>query len=413
MVEDNSTARGGAESRLPFGFAELISPLGVAKFRTEYWERQHVVLRRDRPDYYSSLLTLADMDDLLATTRVRASDLRVIADGVETPVEELVSEDQPGSYANAVETLYAHYRDGATINLLFLQEQWPPLTRLCQSMSDVLSAMFHINVYLTPAGTRGLKEHFDTHDVFVAQVYGSKRWRLYAPPVELPLKDQRYLRPEEGPGEPIADFTLQPGDMLYMPRGTVHQAVSNETASLHLTVGVQAVLWADLIRKAVEQATGADVRFRRSLPMGFARDDELLRKAEKHAAGLLNLLRDSIKPESMVAEGRTRAMLARRSTLHGHLIDLESLDALDADTKLQCRQETMWRIADNENDVGLVFHGKEVHLPKVAEGALREITGAGVFSARDISGGLDEAGRLVLVRRLLKEGFLTLAERPA
>jgi len=412
MVEVNSTARRGAELRLPFGFAELITPIGLAAFTAEYWERKHLLLHRETPDYYRGLLTLADMDELLSTTRVSASDMRVIADGKETPVSELVSENLPGSYANAVEMLFSHYRNGATINLLFLQEHWPPLTRLCQSMSDVLGGMFHVNVYLTPAGARGLKEHYDTHDVFVAQVYGSKRWQLYEPPVQLPLKDQRYLPPEDGPGEPMADLTLQSGDMLYMPRGTVHQAVSQETASLHLTVGVQSVLWADLLRNAVEQATGDDVRFRSALPMGFANDEELVRQAEKRAAELLDLLRDGIKPASVVATGRTRAMLARRSTLHGHLLDLESLDSVDLDTKLQCRPETVWRIADNAADVGLVFHGKELHFPKVAEPALREITEAGVFSPRDISGRLDEPGRLVLVRRLLKEGFLTLASRP-
>lgn len=412
MVEVNSTARRGAELRLPFGFADLINPIGLAAFKDEYWERKHLLLHRETPDYYQGLLTLADMDELLSTTRVSASDMRVIADGKETPVSEMVSENLPGSYANAVEMLYSHYRDGATINLLFLQEHWSPLTRLCQSMSDVLGGMFHVNVYLTPAGARGLKEHYDTHDVFVAQVYGAKRWHLYEPPVQLPLKDQRYLPPEDGPGEPMADLTLRPGDMLYMPRGTVHQAVSQKTASLHLTVGVQSVLWADLLRNAVEQATADDVRFRSALPMGFANDEELVRQAEERAAELLDLLRERIKPESVVATGRSRAMLARRSTLHGHLLDLEALDSVDLDTKLQCRPETVWRIADNESDVGLVFHGKELHFPKVAEPALREVTEAGVFSPRDISGRLDDAGRLVLVRRLLKEGFLTLASRP-
>jgi ribosomal protein L16 Arg81 hydroxylase len=413
MVEVNSTARRGADLRLPFGFAELINPVGLAEFKAEYWERKHLLLHRETPDYYGGLLTLTDMDELLSTTRVSASDMRVIADGKETPVSDLVSENLPGSYANAVEMLYSHYRKGATINLLFLQEHWTPLTRLCQSMSDVLGGMFHVNVYLTPAGARGLKEHYDTHDVFVAQVYGSKRWRLYEPPVQLPLKDQRYLPPEDGPGEPMADLTLHPGDMLYMPRGTVHQAVSQETASLHLTVGVQSVLWADLLRNAVEQATADDVRFRSALPMGFAGDEELARKAEKRAAELLDLLRDSIKPEAVVATGRTRAMLARRSTLHGHLLDLESLSSLDLDTKLQRRPETVWHIAENENDVGLVFHGKELHFPKAVEPALRSTTGVGVFSPREISGGLDEASRLVLARKLLEEGFLTRADRTA
>lgn len=410
MVDADSSAGRGAETRLPFTFADLISPIAVDDFTSGQWERKHVILHRDDPDHYAGLLTLADMDELLATSRVRSSDLRIVSDGKETPIAELVGDDG-SSYANAVESVYAQYRKGATVNLLFLEQQWAPLARLCRSLSDVLNAMFHVNVYLTPAGTRGLSEHYDTHDVFVAQVYGTKRWRLYKSPMRLPLRTQRYMRPKEGLGEPIADFQLGPGDLLYMPRGTVHEAVSNDTASLHLTIGVQPMLWADVFRKAVEQATENDIRFRQAIPMGFVGDGEPRERAEARAAELVDLLRDSLRPDDLVASARTRAQLVRRPSLEGHLLDLEALSGVGLDSKVMRRSETVWRLVERENEIGVEFHGKELHFPGHVAAQLRYLTDAPICTAREIPGPLDENGRLVLVRTLLKEGFVTLADR--
>ena len=48
------------------------------------------------------------------------------------------------------------------------------------------------NAYFTPRGSQGLPVHHDTHEVFSLQVAGEKRWLVYEPALELPLKDQRY-----------------------------------------------------------------------------------------------------------------------------------------------------------------------------------------------------------------------------
>ena len=37
-------------------------------------------------------------------------------------------------------------------------------------------------------GAQGFKVHHDTHDVFCLQVEGEKRWLVYPPVLELPLK---------------------------------------------------------------------------------------------------------------------------------------------------------------------------------------------------------------------------------
>jgi len=411
MVESVSTSRRGAELRPPSAFSHLISPVGVEEFLSRYWEREHLVLHRNDPTYYADQLTLADMDHLIATSRVRSSDLRIMADGEPTPISELVSEI--GNGANAREAVYREYRKGGTINLLFLEQHWHPLERLCRSMTEVFSALVHINSYLTPLGTQGLTEHHDTHDVFVAQVHGSKRWRLYPQQVRLPLQGQKYRRPAEGPGEPIADFTLEPGDMLYMPRGTVHAAVSNDRASLHLTIGVSTSTWADVIQQAVGKAVEGDERFRESLPPGFAVDDGPRRQAEERARTTLQAVLASIRPESMVEAAHTRAVLARKPVLDGHLLDLEAVGTLEVGTKVLRRPQLNWSLdAKPDGTVALVFNGKEVHFPGHVAEELRFAGDTDVFTAGDLPGRLDEPGRLVLVKRLVREGFLTLPRAP-
>jgi hypothetical protein len=369
------------------------------------------VVHRKDPEYYADLLTLADMDHLIATSRVRSSDLRIMADGEPTPISELISDI--GNGANAREAVYREYRKGGTVNLLFLEQHWNPLERLCRSMTEVFSALIHINSYLTPPGTQGLTEHHDTHDVFVAQVYGTKRWRLYPQQTKLPLQDQRYRRPAEGAGEPIADFTLYPGDMLYMPRGTVHAAVSDDRASLHLTIGVATTTWADVVQQAVTRAVQGDVRFREALPVGFAVDDEPYREAERRAGSLLRAVSEIIRPESMVEAARTRALLARRPEVDGHLLDLEALASVGLGTKVLRRPQLAWTMDERpDGTIALLFNGKEVSFPGHVVDELRFAGETDVFTPAEIPGRLDEPGRLVLVQTLLREGFLTLPRPP-
>lgn len=100
---------------------------------------------------------------------------------------------------------------------------------------------------------------------------------MYAPRAEselLPLHSSPDLSREEL-GELLYETVLQPGDVLYMPRGTVHEAQSLEDChSLHITLSVnQRNSWADFLRvalpQAVELAAEEDWKLRSTLPFGW------------------------------------------------------------------------------------------------------------------------------------------------
>jgi hypothetical protein len=169
-----------------------------------------------------------------------------------------------------LEALYQEYRRGSSIVLLFLHERWPPLKILCQSLSSELSSRVQANMYLTPPGAQALKTHYDTHDVLVLQIHGKKRWRLFDRAVQLPLSHDRYTGNEDiSLGSPMTEVTLNPGDLLYLPRGYPHDAQSADSASLHLTIGVLSITWASVLLRAVQSAIDGNPVFRQSLPPGF------------------------------------------------------------------------------------------------------------------------------------------------
>lgn len=399
---------GEIASRSPFGVEKLIHPITLQAFAQDHWERQPLLVTRGEPTYYRDLLTLDDMDRILSTSSLRSSDLRVVADSEGTPVASLLSRETGGP-ANGLEALYARYREGATINLTFLHERWEPLKMLCQDLTVELSGKLQTNVYLTPAGNaQGLKPHYDTHDVFVLQVYGSKHWCLYDSPNRLPLKHRTYRPASDGPGPPVREFDLRAGDLLYLPRGTVHAATSKETASCHLTIGFHPVLWADLLRSAVDEVFDQDVAFREGLPLGFASRDDNQDELLARATALLDVLRDRLRPPALVAQARQLAWAGRQPALQGHLLDLESLPGLTQETWVSHRPGLVWAWRDDGDQVGLEFHSKVVRLPASVRDELEYVTATKTFTPADLPGELDEASRLVLVRTLVREGFLTL-----
>lgn len=52
----------------------------------------------------------------------------------------------------------------------------------------------------------------------IVQVAGSKRWLLYDELVPAPRPDQKFKPPAAMLKDPIAEFDLKPGDLLYIPR---------------------------------------------------------------------------------------------------------------------------------------------------------------------------------------------------
>jgi Cupin superfamily protein len=293
-----------------------------------------------------------------------------------------------------VPRVLAELQGGATVVLQGLHLNWTPLARYSRALEARLGQPVQANAYMTPRRAQGLPVHHDTHDVFVLQVAGSKRWLVYEPVLELPLKAQRYAPEMGAPGEPILDITLAAGDTLYLPRGWLHQALTSEDDSLHVTVGVNVVTWFDALRAALERCAD-DVDFRRSVPSD---GDGAVELAER--------LFERLTPDEVVAARRERLLSGHRPILDGQLGQLRALDRVTTESLVE-RRPTV--VADFDGRV-LAFEGKRIAFPPQAREAVEALLAATeAVKLSQLPGGLDESGRVVLARRLVGEGFLRVS----
>ena len=287
----------------------------------------------------------------------------------------------------------AEFDRGATVVLQGLHLTRKATAVYCRELEARLGHPVQANAYSTPRRSQGLPVHHDTHDVFVLQVGGTKRWLVYDPVLELPLRDQRY-RPELGaPGDVVLDVVLQPGDTLYLPRGWMHEALTSDEDSLHLTVGVTVYTWFDAFRAAVERCA-EDVEFRRA-PSGDARE-------------LVERLAARLGPGEVASEMRDRLVRTRRPILAGQLEQLRAVDAIDGESVVE-RRPTVIASFDGGR---LSFEGRRLSFPKHAWPEVEALVAAtGPLRLGDLPGRLDSAGRTVLARRLVREGFLLVKTR--
>lgn len=306
---------------------------------------------------------------------------------------------RPTSFSGTadVERVLAEWEGGATIVLQGLHLTRPALGEFCRSLEQALGHPTQANAYYTPRSAQGLPVHHDTHDVFVLQVGGEKRWKVYEPVFELPLKNQRYTPELGGPGQTVEDRVLRPGDTLYLPRGWLHEAMTSDTDSLHLTIGVNVVTWLDAFKAALDEL-GDDVRFRRSWQSGDGTDD------------LVEALHDRLGRDDVARRARAKLVRTRRPIREGQMDQLRALDDLDVDTEVERRATVIADLVERDDAVSVVFEGRELTFPGHARDELVVVAGAAEpFTAAELPGALDDAGRLVLVRRLVREGFLRIS----
>jgi len=382
--------------------ALTLAPVETSEFLADHWERQPLVVARDDPQRFRHILAPEDVQKLVCETRIRAPGFRLVKEGAQLPLAGYTEDIawRPGSFSGTpvVERVAEELARGATLVLQALHLHWPAAALYCRGLEAALGCPVQANAYLTPATSRGFAVHHDTHDVFVLQVSGRKSWRVYEPVLELPLKQQRWSPRLGDPGPPTAAFTLEAGQTVYLPRGWPHEATTSEDESLHLTIGLHPTTRMDALRMALDSCAD-DPEFRRSLAADGTLPEDLL---ERLAARL--------DPGEVARRARRRFVAGRRPVLHDQLSQVRDLDGLTATDPVERRPTVIAELEEEGDATVLVFEGKEIRFPPKATPAIRVAGRTGHrFRAADLPGPLDEAGRLVLVHRLVREGFLRRA----
>ena len=397
----------------PLDLGKLVSPYDPETFLRDYWEQKPLVVARGLPDHYGALLSSADVDEVIAFTRPKFEDPREFStERVREssyvkgwPVDTPIAKSNPWASVSDVQSQYAR---GKTVVVMAMQERWRPIAALCRSLEAVFYCPVHANMYLTPEGAQGFDTHFDTHEVFVLQLEGVKHWRVYGSPRRLPLVDEHLNAPKEELGQPT-EVRLEPGDLLYLPRGFVHEAFTSECASLHLTVGINVHRWVDLLHEAVAELAARDVRFRGSIPTETLRGSPAASCAELFRELAATVAADA-RFERAVNSLSHQFLAALKPVPGGAFARRRDEPEIRAETILERPPDRLCRVWSDGRWAEIVFPGGRVGGPAKIAPALHFIAGAVRFRAGSLPGELGSEGKLVLARRLVRERLLNVVD---
>jgi len=240
----------------------LLESMSVSEFLANYWDKA-CLWAAGRFGRFHELMPWDTLNHLIGLQYLEPWRIKLALDGRELPAESYTRWTGTRRFVD-VTSVEKQVRNGASLILVAIEELWPPLKQLVTELEMTLGDRVWVNAYLAFGNANGFGLHWDHHDVFILQIFGSKRWSVFGPPDPHPLGN---LTDEQDCDSLISvwEGPLRDGALLYIPRGFPHQASAQQEATLHLTVAIKPRTAIDLVHWLADRL-GDDPLFRASLP---------------------------------------------------------------------------------------------------------------------------------------------------
>lgn len=270
-------------------FADFLAPLEAGAFRADYYGKRPVHIRAAAranilAPIFANVLDWQRFNDALAIAPYWTEDSLKLYFKNRAALRDVycdLADLRPGVPAPAnparVKTLLGL---GASLVANKLDRVCAPVGAVARMLEGEFAARVAANAYCSFAGVQAFQTHYDLHDVFALQAEGEKVWRVYEARADTPVaplppgeEAEKWLTATRG--KLLFEAHMKPGDVLYLPRGQYHDALTADAASLHVTFGVSPPTGLALF-KLLENAAAAESAFRAYLP--DARDENALRE---------------------------------------------------------------------------------------------------------------------------------------
>lgn len=386
-------------------FETILSPFSVEDFFKLYHEKDILHIKRDDEKYYTDILTTPEISEYLDRQDIFYPSLRIVKNGKEIPNAEYTLRSTPIGHHRKdgiinTEKAFALFNSGATFVIQAGQRYFNHLSHCCLQISKKFNAPVQANLYITPNKSQGFNPHWDTHDVFVLQISGSKTWHLYGFEKELPTKNHSFVSKDYNK-QPIHTIQLMPGDFLYVPRGYVHDAVADDGISSHITIGILSFTWHRFFNELFQQLEEYK-EFREAVP--FWEND--LQPAIHQKTELLKQKLSVLNFEEGLKKLDAAYKSAQPQPIHNYFESIRNIGNITAKSHLCLNEGIIYTFSKNNGETGLQLLGKTIHFPETMIPALDHIFSQKRFTPGNLPGDLDEAQKKDLVSKLVKEGLV-------
>ena len=270
------------KTHLPSDLHQLLGGLAPGAFLSGWWQKKPLLIRNAMPGFKpmiskADLFALAKQDEVESRLVSRRGKLWQLDHGPFRARD--LKRDAEEKWSLLVQGVNLH---SATADALLRRFNFIPYVRLDDLMIS----------YANDGG--GVGPHFDSYDVFLLQAHGRRRWRvsMQQDKTLLPNAPLKILKNFKS----TMEWTLEPGDMLYLPPGCAHDGVAMGECMTY-SIGFRAPSAPELARGFLEHLAETVVR------QGFYADAGLKPAARpallddayvEHAARLAGNLKPSI-----------------------------------------------------------------------------------------------------------------------
>lgn len=231
----------------------ILNPYSVEEFLEKNWTNKAVFIPGEGKRKFNHLFSWEKLTYLLNFHQLKYPELRLALDGK--------SLDE-----SANTNLIKLCQEGATLIINGVHKRIPEVASFASEVKYDLGYGVQVNAYCSWAGHQGFSSHYDTHEVFILQLEGTKQWYVFPDTFKYPLQEHKSASLSPPEGEPYLTCILHPGDVLYIPRGHWHYAIALDEPSLHLTLGVHSKTGIDVLEWLVSELRQNE-EWRKSLPL--------------------------------------------------------------------------------------------------------------------------------------------------
>lgn len=197
---------------------------------------KRLFLSTDRASVFADLLPWPSIAPLISIEGLIAGKIRAMRQGRDLPLEMLTAvSDSKGRRVLAPDVLQQLCHQGLSLILNSIDSRVPAIEAMNAMIERYLRCRTFTNAYISFRRDSAFKAHYDNHNVLILQIHGSKRWWCHGQVDRLPVRNRSFTRLDQLPSAEW-EHVLEPGDMLFIPRGDVHHAQVEDENSVHLTV---------------------------------------------------------------------------------------------------------------------------------------------------------------------------------
>jgi bifunctional lysine-specific demethylase and histidyl-hydroxylase MINA len=397
----------------PFSLDEIMAPLGAERFFAEYEGKKPLHLK-GAADKFAAVMTWAKLNDLLGQSTIWSQQsLVLVLDNDPIPAARYCA-PAPGRDGGQVlrpdpDKVKDFLRRGATMVANDIDHLSAGLSAFADAMEQ-LGGKVQGNLYLSSRRRQGFGAHFDTHDVYAVHVEGTKTWHVYegraSDPIAHPMfKTLGREHHDKAKGAKLMDVHMEPGDLLYLPRGQYHDALADEGGTVHVAFGITYPIGMDVMSLLFERVV-AEPEFRANLPRQGGPE------AERALGERLAALGDKIR--AALAEPGTAAQIAalqRNFRYSRHAYDLPDLLAETVEDRFRVRAKGI-RMVQQNGRYGLVQEGSRAatEVPADVSALVSWVLERREFSRSELAAAFPERQSGQLDRLLRDLGAMRLTE---